>query len=1010
MNNMSLDYSSIMSINSINSSEFDFLDDNNKFKGKTSENKRSKIKTINNIFEKYNNNQNKNKKLHQEILQNEYNKLSQTKTTKDNTLTSENSIKSKKYDKYVNKKISDISFIEQKKENIAFKRLNPDLKFIGKIIYNYKINKNNNNKICSSINDINYLDMTNYKKRDDNLKFNDLRKYIIKIEKKIKDNEEILYQKNLNDFMKQIDNLIARFSFIIYIFILNKKLDPAKEIFLLMLKENMKYIDYIEKNIVEYYNIAKDFPKEAYQLLKIYSFFIKYSQFFNMNNYCNIFLGRYLEIIYFIYNIFKYKANIRGFNLETRNQINFWFSSVFHNISYYLIFNYFPMKLPINLNNNIINIYQDSDENNLSKEEKSLILKTFYNLSLFYYLNGQNDKALTNINEAQNMILNNEDYNFLKNNIFFPEKKKKDSLNLLYNNHLNLLMNNDDDGNRVSTATSISEFASFNNKRIQAKNNSNKLNEIEKINQTFSKDKINLEDVLLLINYSFESGLIKDRNSVKFNSKFQISPTNNSNSSKFKLNKKISVPKYYKNPILFKLELLMSEIELDKKNYTLAYDHIIKALYILIILKINSNNDPDISMKVNKEQKMIDKYLALIKKLKNKEIGNMEDKSEEEKSENISNKSMTSNDTEKTESYQKKYKQEVGDIIIDKYSLNLELNKDRDNDEEKEKEKSSNEFLFCQKKEVDYKIFQDLEKFFIFLCSLSLYQLSVLNDTQPDNEKRNDLPILFSSQFKDCLSINQRIELDKIQTMALNRCIILKEPNNYIVPNNLNIDIINQRKMDNYIKRRTTKFINVQNDDNFKDVQIRQTREYKIYQRIIRSKYCNKEIRSFINKNFDLVLIVLKKIDDNEIENIINTPKIIIKPVKEYKKKRKQYLEKHKEKRSSFQLYNNSNFGFDNKNRCLRMSVSGLGMFKTKIKLEKYLDLKKEIIKYDADDFSKRLSSKKYKRNKSKLGQSLYKQLYEKQPKKIEDNKDYNDDYKDIQLSVDSSNNSEDDK
>ena len=114
MNNMSLDYSSIMSINSINSSEFDFLDDNNKFKGKTSENKRSKIKTINNIFEKYNNNQNKNKKLHQEILQNEYNKLSQTKTTKDNTLTSENSIKSKKYDKYINKKISDISFIEQK--------------------------------------------------------------------------------------------------------------------------------------------------------------------------------------------------------------------------------------------------------------------------------------------------------------------------------------------------------------------------------------------------------------------------------------------------------------------------------------------------------------------------------------------------------------------------------------------------------------------------------------------------------------------------------------------------------------------------------------------------------------------------------------------------------------------------------------------------------------------------------------------------------------------------------
>ena len=49
-------------------------------------------------------------------------------------------------------------------------------------------------------------------------------------------------------------------------------------------EENIKYIDIIEKNIIEQYYLSKDIPIEAYQLLKIYSFIIKYSQFFNISN------------------------------------------------------------------------------------------------------------------------------------------------------------------------------------------------------------------------------------------------------------------------------------------------------------------------------------------------------------------------------------------------------------------------------------------------------------------------------------------------------------------------------------------------------------------------------------------------------------------------------------------------------------------------------------------------------------------------------------------------------
>ena len=36
------------------------------------------------------------------------------------------------------------------------------------------------------------------------------------------------------------------------------------------------------------------------------------------------------------------------------------------------------------------------------------------------------------------------------------------------------------------------------------------------------------------------------------------------------------------------------------------------------------------------------------------------------------------------------------------------------------------------------------------------YQISILNNTQPENKKGNDLPLLFSTQFKDCLSNNHQ--------------------------------------------------------------------------------------------------------------------------------------------------------------------------------------------------------------------------------------------------------------
>jgi len=84
------------------------------------------------------------------------------------------------------------------------------------------------------------------------------------------------------------------------------------------------------------------------------------------------------------------------------------------------------------------------------------------------------------------------------------------------------------------------------------------------------------------------------------------------------------------------------------------------------------------------------------------------------------------------------------------------------------------------------KISRETEKFFIFICGLSIYQLKILNEFQPKpSAKRDDLPILFPNQFKDCLTFAQRLALNNLDTMSLSRYVILKDSNKDINPENL---------------------------------------------------------------------------------------------------------------------------------------------------------------------------------------------------------------------------------
>ena len=965
---MSMDYSSIKTLSNINMKDFEFLDEN-KFKARTNENKKSKMKNMDNIFP--NDTQKKGILKHK------------------NTFHIENR---HKLDKFIN-----IDSSQGAANNKPKPIINKEMRFLMKVIYNNNLKKKSSSKNV----DKNVLNMSDYKLRENELNLIDLNKYIFNIEKRLKDSEEALYKKNLKDFVKTIDNIIARYSLIIFSLLKNNETEEAKNIFLLMLKENIPYINYIEQNIIYHYYVSKDYPVEAYELLRIFSFIIKYSRFFNFTNYCNIFIGRYLEIIFFIYNLFFYKSIIRGFTLDTKNQINHWFSLALHNIAYFALLYYFPLNISINLSNSIMSIYQSSDDKYLSKKEKSLLIKVIYNLSHICYLNGQNDKATFYLNEAKDRILNNEENPHSYNNTNYHTKKKKQSMNLYWNNSINKdFFYNGDEEMRLSTATSISEYVK--NKGKNKKDDSNKLTEVEKIKTTFSKDKVNLEDIHLLINYCLENGLIDENKSSRYISKNFISPTNIA--SKKTLTKKLTIPKYYKHPLLFKLELFYGEIELDKKNYILAYNHILKALYILLLLKLNIDGNGFLSF--NEEQKIIEKYLILIEKLKEKESeNNKEEKSEsegksdtEEESESDSRENSKNRDSIRSmkKSSKKKYKEESEDIILNKYNLYLELFK------ENEKGKKSKEVLYCSKEDTNYKVLQDIEKFFLFLCSLSLYQISILNNTQPENKKGNDLPLLFSSQFKDCLSSNQRKEFNNLQTMALNRCLILKNPNDWIMPNNLNIDLINEKKVEKLRRKKTYKYINKYPEENINENQLRETKEYKIYQKMLLLGKMTKETRDIIVKNNYIVLRIIKKASKEEIENIIESPKILIKPIKHYKKHNKKFLEKNSFTNKASFIHSRS-FGVSGKNMNFRVSLIGNNMFKTKLRLQKNLDLKKENIKFHhGDDFFQRLSTKKEKRSNSKMGQNLVKQFNEFIPRK-KDKKDYNDNYEDIELSLDSS-------
>ena len=753
-----------------------------------------------------------------------------------------------------------------------------DMKFLYKIFFNYEadstikmpsINFKKENKINNNENKY-------------NLKY--LRNYIIKIQTEFNEGGELLMMKTdknnipfLIDYYinKKLEDLIARYSLIIFLYIKMKNYIEAKRIFLLMIKENMKYFNYMENKIVNALNNKdknnkvqdRDNYKMIQQLIKIYSFIIRYSQLFNTMNNRNKFMGKYFRLINLNFRYIFHLSDNLCLNNEIKHQLIYWFSFYISYANYYSILNYTPIIIPITLNKIILSLYKNVDEQLLNIVENRFLLDTKYNQGLVLYINNQKDEALFNLRQAEEKMkllevrqkLPKKDYiisqhkNTINSNLkilpYFDIKEKKKKLSYKSNIPITLWKKAKiNEQNGFFSGRTIDLMKSM---RTVKSGYSNYLYEdIENICKNFAKSTVNLSDINLLIEYGIDKG--------KLNSK-DINTLNNNlfllcqNSQKMMRNSQLinsrsrgqqdfHYPKYLIDPLFFKIELLMCEIEINKKNAKEAYERVLKCIFLLVLLKISKPNNYENDY--NEIRGVITLYLKLIDDLCKEKL-----------------LESNSNDIDSFENSN-------GQL-----PFNLKLNQDFHN--LNETKKNINEEIFIK----------EFEKFFIFLSSLSVYQITVLNETQPQNPKRNDLPISFSNQFKDCLSFLQRLQLDKLQTMTLSRFKILKNPNGWILHSNLNTNLLQYINKKNSLKSKMT--LNyMTNIKRLKIYSLKKNKtEYNNYKKILLSKKTTPKIREFLNKNIHHAMKILKNSSEEEIKYIINNPLLLVRPIQKFKKK-----------------------------------------------------------------------------------------------------------------------------
>ena len=559
---------------------------------------------------------------------------------------------------------------------------------------------------------------------------------------------------NVYNWALDLKENIANYTLVINAYFIAKKNIQANNLFILMNLQNKdkitKIFSEIKKNFQKISNsnrIAKFFPSIIKIFLTILGVLIKLCSKLNKIQLQNYYLKIYLLTI----DIVKSTVSEKFITLNSGNENDFkilgryFFFDCLYKQAIFSFIKYQSFEIIFFMLNYIIDSYKNLDDSLIINSESILLLKTSYNLGLMQYIRKNNQEALSYFNKSISFLDNIDYFPYIVDKQIPNEKTVENKKSNLINSKFIQDKQNPDIniGKKYPRKRSVSVKIDYNN---------------------FHTNK----EIIFGLKLKFHSV-------IKFGKEKIIIIETGKN-----------VEIIIKQLIFIEIELIMAEIELNKNNYERAYLHIAYILNTFDIYLDNQNNKlsgartfQEISQNILNENdksknKNINSRILELTDLHRRKICFILEKIEE-----------------KIEMIQSgnRYSQKTFEIIKDEPSN--ESNSSRDNYIKYDGHRNRYNKTFYKEK----KLIQAAQNFFLFICSLSYYQLKILNEYQPEqSQKRDELPILFPSQFKDCLTFKQRLALNNLDSMRLSRCMILINSKKEISVNNLNYNIIKTRK------------------------------------------------------------------------------------------------------------------------------------------------------------------------------------------------------------------------
>ena len=651
---------------------------------------------------------------------------------------------------------------------------------------------------------------------------------------------------NVYSLSNALKENIANYCLIFTLYFNEKANIKALKLFLLMCKQNENPIHYLSSKILEQLpkisntnKIAKFYPTITKTMLQILSIFIKLSGKFHKSTLENLYITLYFKIVHVLsITVIKYNpSSNKEINNQLKNERRYFYSSCLFDSSIYLFNRFQPLSTCIYILQHILELYGNKLTFVPNEIESILLLKVNFDLGLFYYINGYNNEAINSLNQSRERLLDIK---------YFPTtpskyiKKNKDNNNV-FDNFTNSSVNLFNFNEYLQDFNQNNKFSRNQFKRISLNSNSFLHNYKNNINN--NKNLISMiKDKNSKIQKEYES-----RNSIRLKKYSTIYLGVN---SLLNFENPILLEQV-KEKLLIEIELLLSEIELNHKNYKESLNHINTILTIQSIqLKDNNNNNNNnnnsknndnnnniiknnnaIDFNSTRKSTRISKSKTVMTLMKNDPSNGMSEYDESKNNENkfiinlknslpsdssklllngkkkIENINNNNNNINKIINKIKNLKYRLSNVDKNRIMLileqiDLENNRNENNNISDKKVpikyninlRRSNDSLKNINKDRKMITSKEMEKFFLFLCSLSIYQLKILNESQPEpSQRRNDLPIIFSNQFQDCLTNGQRMSLSVLETMSLSRYIILKDTNKDICPENLDYRFMKYR-------------------------------------------------------------------------------------------------------------------------------------------------------------------------------------------------------------------------